>query len=174
MIHTRRSFFAGLAALTAGSGVAGGLDLQAQSVQPIRRIQTTLDLWGPEPRQSEALIGSGQPDYAPQGSAYSASGRPFCWGFDLAQVVYVHWGVVWNTGGNGANGIRLQNVWGPGAPIIGEITHDLRNGPVTTGLDVTLAFQAMQRAKQSAYLFQMLRGNPVVFQSSLTMVWDLS
>ena len=174
MTHTRRGFFAGLAALTAGSGVAGGLDLQAQSAPSSRRIQTIIDLWGPEPRQSEALIGGGTPTYTPQGSAYSASGKPVWFSLGYPPIVLAHWSVIWNPFGNPQNGIRMEGVWLPGPPIVGEVTNDARNGPVTNGAYVTAQLQLMQQQKQDVYLLHTIRGNPAIFASTLTIAWDLS
>lgn len=156
------------------SGVATALLLPREGrAQTSKRIQTAHDFYPQEPRAAYALLGPETPDYAFPGDAASASGRAFWWGKGLAPIVYARWLLIWDPNGSPENGVQLQTTWNT-PTILGAITGDSRRTPITSGLDLTAAFQAMQQAGESVYVYQTIRGGPVVFASTLELVWDLS
>lgn len=163
---TRRGLLGGLMAAlgasvtahaqTAPSGTAGG-------------VQTVLDFTPQEPRALEAVQRGWAGEYGVVGDAYSANGRSLHWQCGLAPVTWARWLLIWNPQGPGS-AVRICD----GPTVLAEILSDGRMTPMCSGVVVTDLLNAARARGQWQFLVQQMQGNPIVFASSLEIVWGVS
>ena len=152
-------------------------------------IQTTLDLVPPEPRgwttnghqgYSFALQdGPLTAGFALPGSAASASARAMHWGKGLAKIVHARWVMAWNPCGLAISGAQLTHVVegfdDPEPTIIGTLSASVAETPIVGSIDVTEALNKarVQAADTVGFFVHKLRGKPIIFASSLELVWEI-
>jgi hypothetical protein len=199
MTSDRRGFFA----LAAGLFVGGGVGLSAEQQAPVtlaeveqhirdaalapppapgescpsgpRRVQTYISFTPPEPRGGEALQGWNTPDFSLPGAAASASGKHLMFGWELAPVVLGFWNVIWDPRGDTRSALRLVEIWNPPQRELGRVTNATGyNGPCCAGAYITASLQELQRLKLQCFVVQHLRANPIIYESTLQIIWDLA
>lgn len=169
---TRRAFlFGGVGA--AAPAMAGGAPLMRPSWST-GRVQTSVDLFGPEPRADHALRGWNTSDYGWPGSALTASTRTFWWNVGIGPLVAARWLVAWNPQGDPRASIRLVSFAETHSLTVLSVisTDGLASLPRGEADWVTEGLQAARDAG-AGYVGHQLRGNPIIFQSTLELVWEV-
>lgn len=96
--------------LAAAAGVLGPLSVRGSATTQSSgsRIQSTFELFGPDPRAGGALYGDHQiTSYAPFGDAASANTQVFHFNQGLAPVWLARWVCIWNPIDGIGAGVRL-------------------------------------------------------------------
>jgi hypothetical protein len=141
------------------------------SVMTHAAVQTWIDLMGAEPRAAEAIQGNGAPSYAWQGSALTASTATVYFNL-ISPAAWVRWVLVWNPGGNAANGVRLIHADDGPANIVplAEVTGSVYVTPIVSAVALTPAWNGLIGGAYKHVGMQM-KGAPTVFQSRLEVVY---
>lgn len=161
------------------AALVGAAALRPRPVQAVtgRRVQTVLDLVPPDPRATEALINDHTTplDWARPGNAASASIRTAYWQLGLAPIVWARWLLIWNPNGQAANGAQLSHVGFnyTDEQVVSQLTDRVETTPIALAVDVTATVRALQAAGEQRFWLHKLRGQPIVFASTLELVWDL-
>jgi hypothetical protein len=146
-------------------------------------LQTSINLFGPEPRAygtPEALECHPGTEYGWQGSALTASTRRVFFDQGLSSARLVVWRLVWMPRVERA-AVRLIHMEDGPTNIVqlAEVVAEPgKLGPVVAPQrDVTAEFNALVRAGTPKHLGHQAKGNgdqgPIIFSSSLEVVWNL-
>ena len=175
----RRALFAGLLAAFA---LPFSWKAKAQSG---RYLQTTLDLIPPDPRGYGPIGNPGftfamqnsvpSSEWVLPGSAATASARGFHADLPQVPIARAIWRLVWNPLGDPNAGAQLSHVlegykdWTP----IAEFQGRTGASPIHTYQDVTAQLTDVQERGELRYLVHRVKGQAILFASTLDLVWAL-
>jgi hypothetical protein len=95
----------------------------------------------------------------------------------LAPIIVARWLLIWNPQGDSQAAVRLfgwpMRVDPVPATELAVIGEDRRQTPVTAAQELGPKLQALAALREPIVLCQQVRGTPIVFGSSLEIVWEL-